>query len=322
VNDCNFIVGYDYIDALSESEEQLAAVTRGFKHCGNIMPSWAVQEATYMKSVYMKRAIALGIPVAPSLFAPKEGRTAESLLEDIQSQGWKDFILKQSYSSYSIGVKKMHVADCVADPQILKDYFDEFADCPEYVVQEFIEGFTRNWEVRCYWFEGEFLYAIANRSAVSTAEGEQVGIITEDDIPQDFLERAKEIGKHALKALPQDGSQTLVRTDIGCSDSCIHDKDYQHWNEAEKTFFLNEIEPTAPTIFPRVLKFDSIPVWAEHYARKATEFGAKSRNLQSPPLKAGYPHLTCDTVDTLDSLTACGQSEKSTDEDFAPSEEE
>merc|ERR1719364_680306 len=61
-NDCNFTIGYDYIDALSESEEQLAAVARAFQHCENVLPSWEVQKATYMKSVYMKSAMALGIP--------------------------------------------------------------------------------------------------------------------------------------------------------------------------------------------------------------------------------------------------------------------
>ena len=58
------------------------------------------------------------------------------------------------------------------DPSILKKYFKEYSDCPEYVVQdnkvtqskdmsrdsqECIEGFSRNWETRVFWFNGEFL---------------------------------------------------------------------------------------------------------------------------------------------------------------------
>merc|ERR1719191_24882 len=133
----------------------------------------------------------------------------------------------------------MQVADCDADPQVLQDYFNEHADCPEYVVQEFIEGFSRNWEVRCFWFNGDFLYAIGNRAAFSTTEGEKVGIISEEEIPEEFLMRAKEIGKQALRALPQDDTLTCIRTDIGCSDTQIHDKDYQDWNDVSRTFFLN-----------------------------------------------------------------------------------
>jgi len=278
LNLCNFITGYDILDALCEGEEQLAAVTNAFQNCGNIMPSWEVQEAIYLKSKYMKKALDAGIPVAPTIFASKDSRSPDSLLQEIKARGWKAFIIKQSYSCGSIGFKKLQVSDCEANPSILEEYFTTWSECPEYVVQEFIEGFCRNWEVRCFWFNGEFLYAMANRAAVSTAEGETVGIITGDDIPQDFLEEAKRIGKEALKALPQlttpDGHpicNTCIRTDIGCSDSQVHDKDYKHWNANSRTFFLNEIEYGGTTYFARALKFDCIPLWSSLYVTKAQE---------------------------------------------------
>merc|ERR1711988_450958 len=169
--------------------------------------------------------------------AVKGSRTPDSLLQEIQARGWQDFVMKQSYGFGSAGFMKLSVKDCQDKPGILEEYFDTHSECPEYVVQEFIEGFCRNWEVRCFWFNGQFLYAMANRAAVSTGEGEKVGIITGDDIPQDFLEEAKKIGKAALKSLPQlktpDGQpigMTCIRTDVGCSDSPVHDKDYSHWN--------------------------------------------------------------------------------------------
>merc|ERR1712193_528406 len=154
--------------------------------------------------------------------------------------------MKQSYGFGSAGFKKLSVQECEEHPEILQEYFSTFSECPEYVVQEFIEGFCRNWEVRCFWFNGEFKYAIANRAAVSCAEGEKVGVIAEDEIPPDFLESAKRIGKQALAALPTlttpDGEpigMTLIRTDIGCADSKVYDKD-THWNPDAKTFFVNE----------------------------------------------------------------------------------
>merc|ERR1719482_2646661 len=110
---------------------------------------------------------------------------------------------------------KLSVQECQDKPQILQEYFDTHSECPEYVVQEFIEGFCRNWEVRCFWFNREFLYAIGNRAAFSTAEGEKVGIISQEEVPEDFLMRAKELGKKALEALPQDDTLTCIRTDIG-----------------------------------------------------------------------------------------------------------
>merc|ERR1712167_462035 len=149
-------------------------------------------------------------------------------------------------------------------------------DCPEFVVQEAMVGFVKNWETRCFWWNGEFLYAIANKAAVSTDDGQEV-IITGDDIPKEFLENAKRIGRQVLKVLPQmhgpDGrpiGNILIRTDIGCNEGEVHDKD-THWDPSKKTFFLNEIEYGGTTYFIRHLKFDSVPLWAEKYVAKTRE---------------------------------------------------
>jgi hypothetical protein len=324
-NHCNFITGYDILDALCEGEERLSEVTNAFQNCGNIMPSWEVQEAIYMKSKYMKKAMDAGVPVAPTLFAAKESRDPALLLQQIKARGWKTFIIKQSYSCGSVGFKKLHVADCEANPKLLEEYFESYAECPEYVVQEFIEGFCRNWEVRCFWFNGEFLYAMANRAAVSTAEGESVGIITGDDIPQDFLERAKQIGKEALKSLPQLTTpaghpigMTCIRTDVGCSDSPIHDKDYTHWNANSRTFFLNEIEYGGTTYFARALKFDCIPLWAQLYAKKAQEIHEKMDACKANEHVDKVPDLTRAGSSTCDSLGSYPNS--STDETSSDSD--
>jgi hypothetical protein len=280
-NLCNFIIGYDVLDAMSEGSVKQAVVTDAFQTCGNVMPSWEVQEAIYMKSGYMNEAARIGVPMAPTIFAAKDSRDPLALVHEMQARGWQQFVMKHSYGYGSAGFVKLSVSDCEANPEILKDYFKEHSECPEYVVQEFIEGFCRNWEVRCFWFNGEFQYAIANRAAVSTKDDEKVGVIAQDEIPQEFLENAKRIGKQALGALPQlltpDGQpigMTLVRTDIGCCDSKIHDKD-THWDPNAKTFFLNEIEYGGTTYFPRALKFDAIPMYGKLYASKALEIQEK-----------------------------------------------
>mmetsp|Transcript_61532 Transcript_61532/g.132342 ORF Transcript_61532/g.132342 Transcript_61532/m.132342 type:complete len:417 (-) Transcript_61532:150-1400(-) len=302
-NLCNFIVGYDVLDAMCEGAEQLALVTDAFKTCGNIMPSWEVQEAIYMKSGYMKEAERLGVPMAPTIFARKDIREPQALLHEIQARGWQQFVMKQSYGFGSAGFKKLSVKECEEQPAILEEYFNAHPDCPEYVVQECIEGFCRNWEVRCFWFNGEFKYAIANRAAVSQSEGEKVGVIPEDQIPPDFLENAKRIGKQALESLPPlttpDGQpigMTLIRTDVGCADSKVYDKD-THWDPDAKTFFLNEIEYGGTTYFPRVLKFDAIPMWAEMYASKALEIHEKMSAAAKTKIAMDLANVS--TADTL-----------------------
>jgi hypothetical protein len=284
----NYIVGYDVINAVFEGKSRLAKVSKMFQTCGNIMPSWEVQDFIYYKSKYMTACVEAGVPMAPTIFAFKGKRSPKALLDEVKARGWKTFVMKQSFMAFSLGFMKLKVEDCEAKPEILEEYFRDFKDCPEYVVQEAIEGFTRNWETRCFWFNGEFLYAIANKAAVSTEDGQEV-IITGDDIPKEFLENAKRIGREALKVLPQlttpDGQpipQTLIRTDIGCSDSAVHDKN-THWDPTKKTFFLNEIEYGGTTYFIQHLKSDWMPRWAELYVNKTREIHTKMEEQNVEP---------------------------------------
>jgi len=302
-NMVNFIIGYDVINAVFEGKARLNAMVKMFKGCGNLVPSYDVQEFIYMKSSYMNELKRLGVPMAPTIFAYKKDRTPEGLLNQIKERGWRMFVMKQSYMAFSLGFCKLSVEECEKDPKILKDYFAEHSECPEYVVQEAIEGFVRNWETRCFWFNGEFLYAIANKAAVSTDDGVE-RIVTGDDIPEEFLENAKRIGREALKCLPEcktpDGQavpMTLIRTDIGCSDTQVYDKD-THWDPTKKTFFLNEIEYGGTTYFIRHLQFDSMPLWGRLYAEKAREIHARMQERSGEPMAkrartaASSPRLT------------------------------
>jgi len=277
-NLCNYVVGYDAINAVLE--KRFDEVVDAFKKAGNVVPSYEFQDFIYTKSRYMQKCIDAGVPMAPTIFALKDSRSPEKLLREIQSRGWKTFVMKQSFMAFSLGFCKLSTEDCEKNPSILQDYFEEHAECPEYIVQEAVPGFVSNWETRCFWFNGEFLYAIANKAAVSTEDGEE-RIITGDDIPSEFLENAKRVGREALKVLPEltlpNGKSlgmTLIRTDIGCSDTQLCDKN-TNWNPNEKTFFLNEIEYGGTTYFIRHLKFDAIPMWADLYVKKTKEIAEK-----------------------------------------------
>merc|ERR1719159_920923 len=120
-----------------------------------------------------------------------------------------------------------------------------------------------------------------------------------------FLEEAKKIGKEALKALPSvttpDGKSlgmpTCIRTDIGCSDSPVNDKDYAHWNANSRTYFLNEIEYGGTTYFARALKFDCIPLWAELYATKAQDIHNKMHDVKYTKDGEGSETSTVDSLE-------------------------
>jgi len=286
-NAFNFTMGYNAVNISVENNAQGAKKLKAFQQCGNIFPTWEVEDYILYKSKYMKACMDAGVPMAPTIFSFKGKRSAAQLLKQIKERGWQKFVMKQSESGFCLGFLKLSVEDCEKDPSILANYFKDYAKCPEFIVQESIEGFTRNWETRCFWYNGEFLYAIANMAAVSTEDGAEK-IITGDDIPAEFLENAKKIGREALKALPelkvptgQSVPMILVRTDIGCSDSVMHDKN-THWDPNGKTFFLNEIEPSSTTYFTRHLKFDCLPLYGRLYAETAL---AAFAEMQKGPVK-------------------------------------
>lgn len=276
-NDVNFTLGYNAVNISVENNPTGPKKLRAFKQAKNLYPTWADEEFILYKSRYMQACMDAGIPMAPTIFAPKGKRSPVKLFREIKARGWRSFVMKQSESGFCLGFKKLSVEECEKDPSLLAKYFSDYGHCPEFIVQESIEGFTRNWETRCFWFNGKFLYAIANMAGVSTKDKKE-RIVTGDDIPKEFLENAKRIGQQAVNALPpmktQNGAvvpHILVRTDIGCSDSQLQDASCAKWNPNKKTFFLNEIEPSSTTYFVRWLKFDCVPMYAKLYAQKARE---------------------------------------------------
>jgi hypothetical protein len=280
-NHLNFTMGYNAVNISVENNASGPAKMQAFKKSTNLYPTWSFEDFILYKSKYMKKCMAAGVPMAPTIFAMKGKRSPTQLLKQIKVRGWKTFVMKQSESGFCLGFCKHTVEACEKDPKILQTYFKDYAHQTEFIVQEAIEGFTRNWETRCFWFNGKFLYAIANMAAVSTKNAKEK-IVTGDDIPKEFLENAKRIGAQAVKCIPElktaNGNlvgNVLVRTDIGCSDSQIYDKD-TNWDPKKKTFFLNEIEPSSTTYFVRWLKFDCIPMYGRLYAKKAREIYKKS----------------------------------------------
>jgi hypothetical protein len=289
-NDLNFTLGYNAVNISVENNASGPRKLRAFKKATNIFPTWEAEAFILYKSKYMQACIDAGVPMAPTIFAFKGNRSPAKLMKQIKERGWRHFVLKQSESGFCLGFKKLSVEQCDADPSILKEYFNDWGHIAEFIVQECVDGFTRNWETRCFWFNGKFLYAIANMAAVSTKDGKE-HIVTGDDIPKEFLEGAKRVGRQAIQVLPQlktpggkPVKNVLVRTDIGCSDSQMYDRDCQ-WDPTQKTFFLNEIEPSSTTYFVRWLKFDCLPMYGKLYAAKAREIHREMQSARGMPKK-------------------------------------
>eukprot|EP00398_MALV-I-01_sp_L67-1_P000413 gene413-698_t len=273
-NDVNFVIGYDVINCYFENEARIKLVNNAFKKCNNIWPTMEFQETIYMKSKYFRCCKKAGVPLAPTIFCKRGNRTAKKLLDEMVERGWKEFVIKLSYSCFSLGFLKKKVSACQKNPKILQKYFEENAESPEFVVQEAIKGFKKHWETRGFWGGDELQYTIANFAAVSSETGEE--IITVDP-PAEFRKAVEEIGKRAIDSLPVMRNKhgavikpVVTRTDIGCNSDKIFDK-HTNWDPNEKTFFLNEIEQAGCNYFTRHLTFDCVPLWAEKYVQTARD---------------------------------------------------
>lgn len=293
-NDVNFIIGYDLINCYFENEDRIKKVGHALKNCGNIWPTYEFQEHIYMKSKYMSVCKKAKIPMAPTIYCKKSNRSAQKLLDEMVARGWKEFVIKLSFSAFSLGFLKCTVARCQKNIKVLEKYFEENKDSPEFIVQEAIKGFKDHWETRGFWWNNEMQYCIGNFAAVVSKDG---GEIITNEPPAEFKEAVQEIGKKAVETLPPMKNKHgavikpfLIRTDIGCSTSKIHDKNY-NWDPKVKTFFLNEIEYGGTNYFTRHLSFDCIPMWAEKYAQKARDI----MNLKPSDVDV---EMSCTTVAT------------------------
>lgn len=285
-NDFVFPMGYDVVNSAFEGAKAHKRMQKIFAECGNMIPAYPFQEHIYYKSRYLKTCQDKGVPIAPSFFVgPKpSAKEVSQIIDRIKECGWKTFVIKQSMSAFASGFLKASTEDICRKPHILEKYFEDFPNAPEFIFQEAIPGFRTNWETRIFWWKGEFLYAIANKAAVMSPTGKEI-IVTGNDIPAHFLKEAKKVGKQVIDTLPQLTSPggkpidmcALIRTDIGCSDTKLDDKECS-WKAGKKTFFLNELEFGSINLFIRHLKFDAIPLWVEKMAEGCRQIAAADTN--------------------------------------------
>ena len=173
-NDVNFLIGMDLINLWHEDSKRYKKVKRIFKNPkSKIIPNWKLQNFIYQKGDYSKKFEKNGIPVAPAILVKKK-RNVKTVINQIKRRGWKSFIIKPYLSAFSIGFEKLNTEDVINDPKILKTYFKENKDFPGFIIQEALRGFSKFWEVRVFFINGKFSYAIGNKAAVATGHKEQI----------------------------------------------------------------------------------------------------------------------------------------------------
>lgn len=275
-NDINYPIGYDIINAINDDPyikkfsgengfKKLDDIY--FKKANKIFPSYDFMGFIWDKKKYLEHLKKNDIPITPSIFI-KGTIPLQQLIKNIQSKKWDEFIIKPNGGTIAIGLGKFKLSECIKDKSKLKSYFDENNQMfKEYIVQEKINGFMEYGEIKTYWIDGKFSYAVNTPGATSPDQEYEVKEI----IDKKVLSKCEEIGKNVIKILPKisfNRKKTLpamVRIDFTC---CKNNKKYIHTN-----YFVNEIESDIAgtyTNFPNI-KYPMIDVMADTYVKKTRE---------------------------------------------------
>ncbi len=282
-NDINFCIGFDLITAAynhgSKVYNLANHVFRNWKSF-NIYPSWKLQNFIYEKGSYLKKLEKAGIPVAPTIDF-KGGRVTKkrvsALIDQIQKKGWEQFIIKPQGGAWSDGIVKLSTEEVSEDPKILTGYFKQYK-FKSYVIQEVMKGFAKFWEIRLFWYNGKFAYAIANKAPPATGADE----IVAKKLPSQVA-ACKKIGRKLLKLLPKVGGKghnkppVILRTDFGCCQGNTLDKN---------KYFLNEMELQACNWFTRHTPYPVLEKASAAFVKKSRELSGKKISKVKKPRKS------------------------------------
>jgi hypothetical protein len=275
-NDINYAVGYDLINAINNDPYiKKFSGEKGYQKLDNIyykksnkiFPSYDFLNFIWDKRKYLQHLEKAGIPVTPSIFI-KGDRGVDKLLNDITSRKWRQFIIKPIGGTIAIGLGIFKLSDCYQDPQLITDYFDENNEMfKEYIIQEKIVGFTTYGEIKTYWIEGAFSYAVNTPGATSPDDE----YVVKEIIDKKVLAKCEEIGRNVLDVIPKvlfnhkKVLPAMIRIDFTC---CKNNRKHSPIN-----YFVNEIESDIAgtyTNFPNV-KYPILDVMSDTYVKKSKE---------------------------------------------------
>jgi hypothetical protein len=147
------------------------------------------------------------------------------------------------------------------------EYFIEHSESyNEYLVQSLTKGFTKYGEVKSFWIDGIFRYAILTKDKTWCES------IIEPMVDGVKLDKCKEIGEKVVKSIPKlifNGRKVnpvMTRIDTVC---CLDNKP-----QSSLAYYLNEIEEGGLagtyTNFKQIT-YPIVDILAEAYVRKASE---------------------------------------------------
>ena len=206
-----------------------------------------------------------GLPVLDTIvFDNNKGKAyTNGILKKIKNKGWGRFITKPNISAYSDGFR-------IWDPKTTDKQFQKYVTAnvkrdigSKILAQRYVKEFHDFYEVRTYWINNTYKYAVGTIIDIDTLGGVR-GESLDFNFPENeggtlemkLIRELKKVGKKALDCIPCDTS-LIVRIDFGC---CIENKNVC------REYFINEIE-YMPNLFCNEIEFPVIDMMSKNIIR-------------------------------------------------------
>lgn len=219
------------------------------------------------KGKYYKYLKKNNIPVLPTFYIKNtDERDTDKIIKKIVKMGFNDFITKPELGGWSKGFKRWNLDDIIKNKSKFENYLNnkKILEYPSIIFQPDVKSFKENWEIRSFWFNGKFKYAIGTKHNFKTHEED---IAT--SIPKKDLDKIKLIGKKVLNILPKNivnsvnVKPVMVRIDFGC---CYPDN--------SRKYFVNEIEMESANMFGDIAVeqgIDVVSIYSDTFYDKIKE---------------------------------------------------
>jgi glutathione synthase/RimK-type ligase-like ATP-grasp enzyme len=279
-NDLNFVVGYDYINTVNddpyikkfEGERGNKIILDIYKNKdAKLFPSYEYMNFIWNKKKYLTKFLRANIPISPTLFISKTV-SIPKLLAQIDLNNWDNFIIKPIGGTTSYGVGLFNFDKVINEPTLLFDYFTENGELyDEFLVQPLIKGFKKYGEIKSFWINGEFSYA------VNTIDRGEDDYQVKEIIDKNVLNKCKEIGNQVIKKVPKmtvlnkKTDHVVIRIDMTC---CLDNSP-----KSSLKYYLNEIEEggIAGTYLDfKNVKYPMVEILADSFVKKAQALINKS----------------------------------------------
>ena len=254
------------VDQYTQSLREVAPVP--------IIPPLQLQQLIVNKSEYYRQLAHAGLPVARTMHVAVRDLLTEADAARIAQEIHDEFdggpiICKPHLGAFSRGVRILHKSATAKRWRTLgaKWRKEGFTDI---CVQEFVPEFKERFEVRTYWFNGEYAYSIATRSDVQEGKDGALhysharmrgegGRLTDTWLKVRMLAIGKQVQRLFAQLVPPPcgtAYHTFLRIDFGC---CLPACASRVLDRCASKIFINEVE-CAASLFSAELMRSATPV--------------------------------------------------------------